>query len=139
MSWEVNMTKNIINYLVMIVLAIAANYPIYNDLQDSVKVAKATISNVNSIVSEFNNELDSLESDILGIYVRADIHKAQLMSEIDSTLNKIANIKVETEVINNRLNQLIDANKYKVVVDKKDEELKTILKKQPIPGLPGFK
>ena len=57
------MTKNIINYLVMIVLAIAANYPIYNDLQDSVKVAKATISNVNSIVSEFNNQLDSLENE----------------------------------------------------------------------------
>ena len=133
------MKKQIINYVVLIVIAIAANYPIYKDLQDSVKVAQATISNVNSIVSEFNNELDSLESDILGIYVRADIHKAQLMSEIDSTLNKIANIKVETEVINNRLNQLIDANKYKVVVDKKEEELKTILKKQPIPGLPGFK
>ena len=132
------MTKNIIKYLVMIVLAIAANYPIYNDLQDSVKVAKATISNVNSIVSEFNNELDSLENDILGIYIRADITKAEIMADIDSTLNKIEQIKFETQVINQKLNKMID-DKVEKVIDKKEEELKTILNKQPIPGLPGFK
>ena len=131
------MTKNIINYLVMIVLAIAANYPIYNDLQDSVKVAKATISNVNSIVSEFNNQLDSLENDILGIYIRADITKAEIMADIDSTLNKIEQIKFETQVINQKLNKMID-DKVEKVINKKEEELKTILKKQPIPGLPGF-
>ena len=131
------MTKNIINYLVMIVLAIAANYPIYNDLQDSVKVAKATISNVNSIVSEFNNQLDSLENDILGIYIRADITKAEIMADIDSTLNKIEQIKFETQVINQKLNKMID-DKVEKVIDKKEEELKTILNKQPIPGLPGF-
>ena len=131
------MTKNIINYLVMIVLAIAANYPIYNDLQDSVKVAKATISNVNSIVSEFNNQLDSLENDILGIYIGSDITKAEIMADIDSTLNKIEQIKFETQVINQKLNKMID-DKVEKVIDKKEEELKTILNKQPIPGLPGF-
>ena len=131
------MTKNIINYIVMIVLAVMANYPIYRDLQGSVKVAQATISNVNSIVSEFNNELDSLENDILGMYIRADITKAELMSELDSTLNKIDKIQFETQIINQRLNRMVD-DKVEKVIDKKEEELKNILNKQPIPGLPGF-
>ena len=132
------MKKQIINNIVIITIAVVANYPIYKDLQESVKVAQATISNVNSIVSEFNNQLDSLENDILGIYIRADITKAEIMADIDSTLNKIEQIKFETQVINQKLNKMID-DKVEKVIDKKEEELKTILKKQPIPGLPGFK
>ena len=131
------MTKNIINYVIMIIIAVLANYPIYRDLQGSVKVAQATISNVNSIVLEFNNELDSLENDILGAYIRADITKAELISQLDSTLNKIDKIKFETQIINQRLNRMVD-DKVEKVIDKKEEELKNILNKQPIPGLPGF-
>ena len=131
------MTKNIINYVIMIIIAVLANYPIYRDLQGSVKVAQATISNVNSIVLEFNSELDSLENDILGAYIRADITKAELISQLDSTLNKIDRIKFETQIINQRLNRMVD-DKVEKVIDKKEEELKNILNKQPIPGLPGF-
>lgn len=131
------MTKNIINYVIMIIIAVLANYPIYRDLQGSVKVAQATISNVNSVVLEFNNELDSLENDILGAYIRADITKAELISQLDSTLNKIDRIKFETQIINQRLNRMVD-DKVEKVIDKKEEELKNILNKQPIPGLPGF-
>ena len=131
------MTKNIINYVIMIIIAVLANYTIYRDLQGSVKVAQATISNVNSVVLEFNNELDSLENDILGAYIRADITKAELISQLDSTLNKIDRIKFETQIINQRLNRMVD-DKVEKVIDKKEEELKNILNKQPIPGLPGF-
>jgi len=131
------MKKQIINYIVLIALAIGANYPVYMSLKESVKVAQATISNVSSIVSEFNSELDSLQNDILGIYIRADITKAELMADIDSTLNKIDKIKFETQVINQRLNKMVN-DKVDKVIDKKERELKTILKKQPIPGLPGF-
>ena len=131
------MKKQIINYIVLIALAIGANYPVYMSLKESVKVAQATISNVSSIVSEFNSELDSLQNDILGLYIRADITKAELMADIDSTLNKIDKIKFETQIINQRLNRMVD-DKVEKVIDKKEEELKNILNKQPIPGLPGF-
>ena len=131
------MKKQIINYIVLIALAIGANYPVYMSLKESVKVAQATISNVSSIVSEFNNELDSLQNDILGLYIRADITKAELLADIDSTLNKIDKIKFETQIINQRLNRMVD-DKVEKVIDKKEEELKNILNKQPIPGLPGF-
>lgn len=131
------MKKQIINYVVLIVIAVAANYPIYNDLQESVKVAQATISNVNSVVSEFNNELDSLENDILGVYIRADITKSELLSQLDSTLNKIDKIKFDTQIINQRLNKMIDDKVEKELNKIKEKKLNKI-NKQPIPGLPGF-
>ena len=131
------MKKQIINYVVLIVIAVAANYPIYNNLQESVKVAQATISNVNSVVSEFNNELDSLENDILGVYIRADITKAELISQLDSTLNKIDKIKFDTQIINQRLNKMIDDKVEKELNKIKEKKLNKI-NKQPIPGLPGF-
>ena len=131
------MKKQIINYVVLIVIAVAANYPIYNDLQESVKVAQATISNVNSVVSEFNNELDSLENDILSIYIRADIHKAELLSQLDSTLNKINIIKSETQILNAKLNKMANDKIEKELNKIKEKKLNKI-NKQPIPGLPGF-
>mgnify|MGYP003676972055 FL=1 len=132
------MKKQIINYIVLIVIAVAANYPIYNNLQESVKVAQATIYNVNSIVSGFNNELDSLENNILDIYIRADITKAQLIAELDSTLNKINKVKLETQVINQKLNQMVDNKVEKELNKIKEKKLDNIMKRQPIPGLPGF-
>tara|TARA_Y100001938_G_scaffold117133_1_gene161493 strand:- start:3863 stop:4261 length:399 start_codon:yes stop_codon:yes gene_type:complete len=132
------MKKQIINYVVLIAIAIAANYPIYNNLQESVKVAQATISNVNSMVSGFNNELDSLENNILDIYIRADITKAQLIAELDSTLNKINKIKFDTQIINQRLNKMVDDKVEKELDKIQKNKLEKIINKQPIPGLPGF-
>ena len=132
------MKKQIINYVVLIAIAIAANYPIYNNLQESVKVAQATISNVNSMVSGFNNELDSLENNILDIYIRADITKAQLIAELDSTLNKINKIKFDTQIINQRLNKMVDDKVEKELDKIQEKKLEKIINKQPIPGLPGF-
>ena len=132
------MKKQIINYVVLIAIAIAANYPIYNNLQESVKVAQATISNVNSMVSGFNNELDSLENNILDIYIRADITKAQLIAELDSTLNKINKIKFDTQIINQRLNKMVDDKVEKELDKIQENKLEKIINKQPIPGLPGF-
>tara|TARA_R100000700_G_scaffold5962_1_gene9423 strand:- start:72 stop:470 length:399 start_codon:yes stop_codon:yes gene_type:complete len=132
------MKKQIINYVVLIAIAIAANYPIYNNLQESVKVAQATISNVNSMVSGFNNELDSLENNILDIYIRADITKAQLIAELDSTLNKINKIKFDTQIINQRLNKMVDDKVEKELNKIQENKLEKIINKQPIPGLPGF-
>ena len=63
------MKKQIINYVVLIIIAVAANYPIYKDLQESVKVAQSTISNAISVVSQidknvnnFKTKVDSLEN-----------------------------------------------------------------------------
>ena len=125
--------QKLIGAIVISVMSVIANYPVYKELQESAKVTEAAIDNINSILSGLNNELDKIENDILDIYVKADIAKAQLTSEIDSTLNKIDKIKFETQLVNQRLDKMVSEK-----INKKEEELKTIIKKQSIPGLPGF-
>ena len=125
--------QKIIGAIVISVMSVIANYPVYKELQESAKVTEAAIDSINSILSGLNNELDKIENDILDIYIKADITRAQLTSEIDSTLNKIDKIKFETQLVNQKLDKMVSDK-----INKKEEELKTIIKKQPIPGLPGF-
>ena len=125
--------QKLIGAIVICVMSVIANYPVYKELQESAKVTEAAIDSINSILSGLNNELDKIENDILDIYVKADITRAQLTSEIDSTLNKIDKIKFETQLVNQKLDKMVSDK-----INKKEEELKTIIKKQPIPGLPGF-
>ena len=125
--------QKIIGAIVISVMSVIANYPVYKELQESAKVTEAAIDSINSILSGLNNELNKIENDILDIYIKADITRAQLTSEIDSTLNKIDKIKFETQLVNQKLDKMVSDK-----INKKEEELKTIIKKQPIPGLPGF-
>ena len=125
--------QKLIGAIVIFVMSVIANYPVYKELQESAKVTEAAIDSINSILSGLNNELDKIENDILDIYIKADITRAQLTSEIDSTLNKIDKIKFETQLVNQKLDKMVSDK-----INKKEEELKTIIKKQPIPGLPGF-
>ena len=125
--------QKLIGAIVICVMSVIANYPVYKELQESAKVTEAAIDSINSILSGLNNELDKIENDILDIYIKADITRAQLTSEIDSTLNKIDKIKFETQLVNQKLDKMVSDK-----INKKEEELKTIIKKQPIPGLPGF-
>ena len=143
------MKKQIINYMVLIALAIMANYPIYKDLQESVKVAQSTINNAMSLVSQidknvnqFKSKVDTLENDLLGLYIRADITKAELLAELDTTLKNIEHIQFETHALNKRLNQLANNALDKVVEDKKVDKILDKKEKQInelIPGFPGFK
>ena len=125
--------QKLIGAIVICVMSVIANYPVYKELQESAKVTEAAIDSINSILSGLNNELNKIENDILDIYIKADFTRAQLTSEIDSTLNKIDKIKFETQLVNQKLDKMVSDK-----INKKEEELKTIIKKQPIPGLPGF-
>ena len=143
------MKKQIINYIVLIALAVMANYPIYKDLQQSVQVAQSTINNAMSIVAQvdknvnqFKSKIDTLENDLLGLYIRADITKAELLAELDTTLKNIEHIQFETHALNQRLNQLANNALDKVVEDKKVDKILDKKEKklnEIIPGLPGFK
>ena len=99
--------QKLIGAIVICVMSVIANYPVYKELQESAKVTEAAIDSINSILSGLNNELDKIENDILDIYVKADITRAQLTSEIDSTLNKIDKIKFETQLVNQKLDKMV--------------------------------
>ena len=143
------MKKQIINYIVLIALAVMANYPIYKDLQESVKVAQSTINNAMSLVSQidknvnqFKSKVDTLENNLVGLYIRADITKAELLAELDTTLKNIEHIQFETHALNQRLNELSNTAIDKVLEDKKVDKILDKKEKQInelIPGFPGFK
>jgi len=143
------MKKQIINYIVLIALAVIANYPIYKNLQESVKVAQSTINNAMSLVSQidknvnqFKSKVDTLENNLVGLYIRADITKAELLAELDTTLKNIEHIQFETHALNQRLNELSNTAIDKVIEDKKVDKILDKKEKQInelIPGFPGFK
>ena len=128
------MKKQIVNYIVLIVIAIAANYPIYKNLQESVKAAQSTVDKATAIVGTFNSKLDSLENDILSLYVRGDILKTNLESEIDSTLNKITSLKLQTTLIKQETDSL-NSKISKAFTKSVNKAIETKI----VPGLPGFK
>ena len=118
------MKKQLINYGVLIVLAVIANYPIYNSLQQSVKEAKSLIDQVSENIGlvrmevvEFHQKLNSITERIDNGFVQAD-----------SALSQIKVLQIETDDLNSRIDTL------KLQAVKKIERKM----KQIIPGLPGF-
>ena len=58
------MKNKIINYLIIIVMAIVANYPIYKNLQESVKAAQGVITTVNETIDGIQNDVNSIQTRI---------------------------------------------------------------------------
>ena len=105
------MKKKIIGGIVIIVMAITANYPIYKDLKESAKVAQQTINDVNAVLIQVQSEVNVWKEEVNTLTSRIDGLQAEFTLAIDSlkyaAINKVEK-KVEKEV------------------------------KRYIPGLPGF-
>ena len=133
------MKKQIINYMVLIALAVMANYPIYKDLQKSVKVAQGAIDIVAVNLLALQSELVEWQEEVSVIQSRVDVVQADVtkaihngLSQVDSTLAEIQALKIETNALNEKVNQALQDKLNKALEDNK------ILKKEIIPGLPGF-
>ena len=113
------MKKQMINYIVLIGLAVIANYPIYSNLRESVKVAEDVISTVNETMVEVQSEVEFWKNEVGTLKTRINDVQTELTATIDS---------LKTEAI----------NKVDKEVKKVEEEAKKQIK-QFIPGLPGFK
>jgi TolA-binding protein len=105
------MKKKIISGLVIIIMAIIANYPIYKDLQKSAKVAQKAIKSMDTILIAVQSEIISWEEKVFLLQEHINV----LEGSIDSLT-----IQAKEQV-----NQTIESKK---------EELKSI-----IPGLDNIK
>ena len=129
------MKKKLIGGVVIIVMAIIANYPMYKDLQESVKAAQGVIATVNETIAVVQTEVDSWKEEVNSLKTRIDTLQDEFQSAIndglakaDSTLNQIKALKVETNVLNAKIETLqIEA------INEVEKKVKQI-----IPGLPGF-
>ena len=112
------MKKQMINYIVLIGLAVIANYPIYSNLRESVKVAEDVIATVNETMVEVQSEVEFWKNEVGTLKTRIANVQTELTATIDS---------LKTEALNN-------VNKE---VKKTEEKVKNKVR-QYIPGLPGF-
>ena len=112
------MKKKIISGIVIIVMAIVANYPIYKDLRASAQVAQNAINDVNAILTQVQSEVDVWKNEVNTLTTRIDSMKVEFTSAIDSLKHKaVASVNKE--------------------VEKVEEEVKDKVK-QYIPAIPGF-
>jgi len=110
--------RKIIGGIVIALMSVIANYPIYRDLQESVKVAQGIIATINDTMVEVKGEVDYWKNEVNTLQTRIDNVQAELTATIDS-------LKVEA------------IDKVDKEVEKVEKEAKDKIK-QYIPGLPGF-
>ena len=126
------MKKKIINYLVIIGMAIVANYPIYRDLQQSVKAAQGVISTVNDTIADIQEDVNKVTARINTLQDEFNIAINDGLAQADSVLSEINSLKIETNMINDKIESFASKSLDKAE-DKVEEKVKQI-----IPGIPGF-
>ena len=122
------MKDKLINGVVIIAMAVIANYPIYRNLQQSVKVAEGVIETVNDTLVDVQSDVTTIQTRINKL--QDDVTSAidNGLAQADSTLNQIKALKVETDVLNKKIETL-----QTEAINQAEKKVKQI-----IPGLPGF-
>ena len=126
------MKKKIINYLVIIAMAIVANYPIYRDLQQSVKAAQGVITTVNETIADVQTEVETIQTHINELQNKVNSAIEDGLAQSYSKINEIKSLKLQTGVLNDK----IEAFQSKAI-DKAEKQVEKKVK-QIIPGIPGF-
>ena len=126
------MKKKIINYLVIIAMAVVANYPIYRDLQQSVKAAQSVISTVNDTIADIQEDVNKVTARINTLQDEFNIAINDGIAQADSVLSEINSLKIETNIINDKIESFASKS-----LDKAEEQVEEKVK-QIIPGIPGF-
>ena len=122
------MKDKLINGVVIIAMAIIANYPIYRNLQQSVKVAESVIQTVNDTLTDVQSEVTTIQTRINKLQHEVTSAIDNGLAQADSTLNQIKALKVETNVLNAKIETL-----QTEAINQAEKKVKQI-----IPGLPGF-
>ena len=123
------MKEKIINILVIVVMVVIANYPLYKSL-------KGTAADLDKIVQTVQDEVVAWQDDVNKVQdrveeIRIDINNTvdSGLGQIDSTLIKIKALESDTEGLVNKIDnlKLNTINKVENKVDSiKEEPVKTI-------------
>ena len=100
------MKNKIINIVVILVMAVIANYPMYNNL-------KSTAGEMNEIIQVVQAKVVSWQQEVNLIKNRIDVIQYEFTETINSgllqtedALNKIKALEAETKVLNNKIDSL---------------------------------
>ena len=126
------MKKRLIDMAVIIVMAISANYPLYNSLRSAAEDVDLVLQTVQAEIISWQEEITVIQDriDVLGGEFKSAIEGN--LAQADSVLSEIQSLKLETGVLNDK----IEAFKSKAI-DKVEAKVEDKVK-QYIPGIPGF-
>ena len=113
------MKEKIVNILVIVVMVVIANYPLYTTL-------KKTADEVNIMVKNFREELAYWQKDAKELQNKLEITRNDVISNIDSGLTKIDNIESNIDGLYTK----IDNMKLKTV-----EKIEKSIKEEPIDSI----
>ena len=130
------MKEKIINILVIVVMVVIANYPLYKSL-------KNTAADLNGIIKTVQDEVVAWQEDVNNVQdrveeIRIDINKTinSGLGQIDSTLIKIKALESDVKVLVDKIDSLKinTINKVENKVDEVENKIEEI-KKEPVETL----
>ena len=114
------MKDKIINIIIVVIMIIIANYPMYSSL-------KSTAEEMDSIVQIVREEIFSWRKDIAMVQSRLENIRSELTTTInkgidqtDNVLNKIKALESEVEGLGNKLDKLKQMTSSKTLSNKVD-------------------
>ena len=114
------MKDKIINIIIVVIMIIIANYPMYSSL-------KSTAEEMDSIVQIVREEIFSWRRDIAMVQSRLENIRSELTTTInkgldqtDNVLNKIKELESEIEKLGNKLDKLKQMTSSKTLSNKVD-------------------
>ena len=130
------MKEKIINIILIVVMVVIANYPLYKSLKTTSDGLKSTSDELNVIIKTVQDEVVAWQRDVNNVQdrveeIRIDINKTinSGLGQIDSTLIKIKALESDVEGLVNKIDnlKLNTINKVENKVDSiKEEPVKTI-------------
>ena len=89
------MKEKIISIVVVIGMIVVANYPLYNSLKSTADDINGIVSSMREEIALWKHEVQKLQNEFEGI-----------RSEVSESIDKISNLKVKSEKVNDTIDSL---------------------------------
>ena len=122
--------ERLVNALVVVVMVVVANYPLYTSL-------KATANDVNEIIVNVREEIAMWKNEVENTQVKLEEVRREIVNTIDDGINSTNNVLNKVDKIDSDINELLDkietikfdaSDKIDKIKDDPSDALKNLLK-----------
>ena len=89
------MKEKIINVIVVVGMVVVANYPLYSNIKSTADDINGIVSSMREEIALWKHEVQKLQNEFEGI-----------RSEVSESIDKISNLKVKSEKVNDTIDSL---------------------------------
>ena len=122
--------ERLVNALVVVVMVVVANYPLYTSL-------KATANDVNEIIVNVREEIAMWKHEVENTQLKLEEVRGEIVNTIDDGINSTNNVLNKVDKIDSDINELLDkietikfdaSDKIDKIKDDTSDALKNLLK-----------